>query len=92
MSVRQNRASARRAREMKKRERLGHVFVNPLRFSPGDITGIRILAICGSSRRDLLNRTLLGAAMPGAAEAGAAVTLKRLADCQLPTAAERRRS
>jgi chromate reductase, NAD(P)H dehydrogenase (quinone) len=45
---------------------------------------IRILAICGSSRRDSLNQKLLAVAAQGARDAGARVTVARLADFDLP--------
>lgn len=45
---------------------------------------IRILAVCGSSRRDSLNQKLLDVAVAGARTAGAEVTLVRIADYDLP--------
>jgi chromate reductase, NAD(P)H dehydrogenase (quinone) len=45
---------------------------------------VRILAICGSSRRDSLNQMLLNVAAKGAVDAGAEVTVVRLADYELP--------
>jgi NAD(P)H-dependent FMN reductase len=45
---------------------------------------IKILAICGSSRRDSLNQQLLDIASLGAADAGARVSLMRWADFPLP--------
>ncbi|MDR0246313.1 MAG: NAD(P)H-dependent oxidoreductase [Burkholderia sp.] len=45
---------------------------------------VKILAINGSSRRDSLNRKLLGIAANGATAAGAAVTFVRLAAFGLP--------
>jgi NAD(P)H-dependent FMN reductase len=45
---------------------------------------IRILALCGSSRRESLNQKLLEHAILGARVAGADVTSIRLADFELP--------
>lgn len=45
---------------------------------------VKILAMSGSSRRDSLNQKLLHTAIEGAREAGAEVTLIRLADFALP--------
>jgi chromate reductase len=45
---------------------------------------IKVLGLCGSARRDSLNRKLLELAMCGARDAGAAVTQIRLADLKLP--------
>jgi chromate reductase, NAD(P)H dehydrogenase (quinone) len=44
----------------------------------------KILALCGSSRRDSLNQKLLDRAITGAHAAGAEVTSIRLADFELP--------
>src|SRR5258708_874732 len=45
---------------------------------------IKILALCGSARRDSLNQKLLDIAALGAVDAGAQVTLMRWADFPLP--------
>ena len=45
---------------------------------------IKILALCGSSRRDSLNQQLLDIASLGAADAGAQVSLMRWLDFPLP--------
>ncbi|WP_337264709.1 MULTISPECIES: NADPH-dependent FMN reductase [unclassified Serratia (in: enterobacteria)] len=45
---------------------------------------IRILAFCGSNRRESLNQQLLKLAVQGAVDAGAEVTVVRLAEFQLP--------
>jgi chromate reductase, NAD(P)H dehydrogenase (quinone) len=45
---------------------------------------VKILAICGSSRRDSLNQKLLDVAAIGARNAGAEVTPVRLGDYDLP--------
>ena len=45
---------------------------------------VRILALCGSSRRDSLNQMLLDRAVRGARDAGAEVTQISLRDLQLP--------
>jgi chromate reductase, NAD(P)H dehydrogenase (quinone) len=45
---------------------------------------VRILAISGSSRRESLNQKLLDIAAQGARDAGAEVTVARLADFDLP--------
>ena len=45
---------------------------------------IKILAFCGSSRRDSLNQKLLDTAVLGALDAGAQVSNIRLRDFPLP--------
>ena len=45
---------------------------------------IKILSLCGSSRRDSLNRQLLDIASLGAVDAGAQVSLMRWLDFPLP--------
>ena len=45
---------------------------------------IKILALCGSSRRDSLNQQLLDIASLGAVDAGAQVSLIRWLDFPLP--------
>jgi chromate reductase, NAD(P)H dehydrogenase (quinone) len=45
---------------------------------------IKILALCGSSRRDSLNQKLLDIAALGAVDAGAQVSLMRWPDFPLP--------
>jgi chromate reductase, NAD(P)H dehydrogenase (quinone) len=45
---------------------------------------IKILALCGSSRRDSLNQKLLDMAVLGAVDAGAKVSLIRWLDFPLP--------
>src|ERR1700722_9486629 len=45
---------------------------------------IKILALCGSSRRDSLNQRLLDVAVLGALDAGARVSKARLRDFALP--------
>jgi NAD(P)H-dependent FMN reductase len=45
---------------------------------------IKILALCGSARRDSLNQKLLDIAALGAVDVGAQVTLVRWADFPLP--------
>ncbi len=45
---------------------------------------IKILALCGSSRRDSLNQKLLDIAALGAVDAGAKVSLIRWLDFPLP--------
>jgi chromate reductase, NAD(P)H dehydrogenase (quinone) len=50
----------------------------------GAFMSVRILAISGSSRRESLNQKLLDIAAQGARDAGAEVTVARLADFDLP--------
>lgn len=45
---------------------------------------VKVLALCGSARRDSLNRKLLGAAARGALDDDGEVTCVSLADYQLP--------
>lgn len=45
---------------------------------------VKILALCGSSRKGSLNQKLLDIAVPGAIDAGAQITKIRLGDLQLP--------
>jgi NAD(P)H-dependent FMN reductase len=45
---------------------------------------VKILALCGSSRRDSLNQKLLDAAVHGATDAGCSVARLRLRDLDLP--------
>jgi NAD(P)H-dependent FMN reductase len=49
-----------------------------------NIMTVKVLALCGSARRDSLNRKLLGVAARGARDRGGEVTFISLADYQLP--------
>jgi chromate reductase, NAD(P)H dehydrogenase (quinone) len=55
-----------------------------LNFLKGFLMAIKILAICGSARRDSLNQKVLDVAVRGAVEAGAEVTAVCLTDLALP--------